>query len=84
MWQMIHTYIHERSLDHFVWYQIKSVQRLQVRARTLIERSNVKDGWAWNWLFVSNLVKNDKAVMAYKIVNNLCLNSLQGKFTSRS
>ena len=35
-------------------------------------------------LSVSNLFKYDKALMAYKIMNNLCPNSLQGKFTTRS
>ena len=51
---------------------------------TLIESSNVKDGWTCDWLSVPNLIKYDKAVMAYKIMNNLCPNSLQGKFTTRS
>ena len=37
-----------------------------------------------NWLSVSNLIKYDKAVMAYKIMNNLFPSSLQGKFTTRS
>ena len=46
--------------------------------------SNVKDGWTCNWLSVSNLIQYDKAVMAYKIMNNLCPNSLQEKFTMRS
>ena len=64
--------------------KLNHLQRLQDRARTLIESSNVKDGWRCNWLSVSNLIKYDKAVMAYKIMNNLCPNSLQGKFTMRS
>ena len=68
----------------FAEAQINHLQRLQDRARTLIESSNVKDGWTCNWLSVSNLIKYDKAVMAYKIMNNLCPNSLQGKFTMRS
>ena len=64
--------------------KLNHLQRLQDRARTLIEGSNVKDGWTCNWLSVSNLIKYDKAVMAFKIMNNLCPNSLQGKFTMRS
>ena len=64
--------------------KLNHLQRLQDRARTLIESSNVKDGWTCNWPSVSNLIKYDKAVLAYKIMNNLCPNSLQGKFTMRS
>ena len=40
-------------------------------------------GWTCNLFSVSNLIKYDKAVMAYEIMNNLCPNSLQGKFTMR-
>ena len=50
----------------------------------MIESSYIKDGWTCNWLSVSNLINYDKAVVAYKIMNNLCPNSLQGKFTTRS
>ena len=64
--------------------KLNHLHRLQDRACTLIENSNVKDGWTCNWLSVSNLTKYDKAVMAYEIMNNLCPNSLQGKFTTRS
>ena len=60
------------------------VKRNLKTLRTLIESSNAKDGWTCNWLSVSNLIKYDKAVMAYKIMNNLCPNRLQGKFTTRS
>ena len=46
------------KLDH--------LQRLQNRARTLIDGSRLKDGWRCNWLSVSNLIKFDRAVMIYK------------------
>ena len=69
-------YLSDTKLNH--------CQGLQDRSRTLIESSSIKDGWMYNWLSVSNLIKYDKAVMAYKIMNNLCPNSLQGKFTTRS
>ena len=49
------------KLDH--------LQRLQNRARTLIEGSRLKDGWSCNWLLVSNLIKFDRVVMIYKIIN---------------
>ena len=64
--------------------KLNHLQRLQDRACPLIESSNIKDGLTCNWLSVSNLIKYDKAVMGYKIMNNLCPNSLQGKFTMRS
>ena len=64
------------KLDH--------LQRLQNRARTLIEGSRLKDGWRCNWLSVSNLIKFDRAVMIYKIINGLCPDSLQGRLVTRS
>ena len=36
-----------------------------------------------NWLSVINCFKYDKAVMTYKILNNLCPGSLHGKFTMK-
>ena len=59
------------KLDH--------LQRLQTRARTLIESSRLKDGWTCNWLSVSNLIIFDRAVMIYEIMNGL----YEGHFTHR-
>ena len=64
------------KLDH--------LQRLQNRARTLIEGSRLKDGWRCNWLSVSNLIKFDRAVMIYKIINGLCPDNLKGRLATRS
>ena len=64
------------KLDH--------LQRLQNRARTLIEGSRLKDGWTCNWLSVSNLIKFDRAIMIYKILNGQCPESLNGKLITRS
>ena len=64
------------KLDH--------LQRLQNRARTLIEGSRLKDGWSCNWLSVSNLIKFDRAVMIYKIMNGLCPDNLRGRLITRS
>ena len=64
------------KLDH--------LQRLQNRARTLIEGSRLKDGWSCNWPSVSNLIKFDRAVMIYKIINGLCPNNLKGELVTRS
>ena len=64
------------KLDH--------LQRLQNRARTLIEGSTLKDGWRCNWLSVSNLIKFDRAVLIYKITNGLCPDNLKGRLATRS
>ena len=64
------------KLDH--------LQRLQTRARTLIEGSRLKDGWRCNWLSVQNLIKFDRAVMIYKIINGLCPDNLRGRLVTRS
>ena len=64
------------KLDH--------LQRLQNRARTLIESSRLKDGWKCMWLSVSSLIKYDRAIMIYKIANDLCPDSLKGRFSTRS
>ena len=37
-----------------------------------------------NWLSIINFIKYVKALMTYKILNNLCPGSLHGKFTMRS
>ena len=64
------------KLDH--------LKRLQNRARTLIEGSRLKEGWRCNWLSVSNLIKFDRAVMIYKIINGLCPDNLKGRLATRS
>ena len=64
------------KLDH--------LQRLQNRARTLIEGSRLKDGWRCNWLSASNLIKFHRAVMIYKIINGLCKDNLKGRLAIRS
>ena len=60
------------------------LQRLQTRARTLIESSRLKDGWSCNWLSVSNLIIFDRAVMIFKIMNGLCPDNLRGRLVTRS
>ena len=60
------------------------LQRLQTRARTLIESSRLKDGWSCNWLSVSNLIIFNRAAMIYKIMNGLCPDNLRGRLITRS
>ena len=52
----------DTKLDH--------LQHLRDRARTMIENAHSKDGWVYNWLSVINVIKYDKAVMTYKILND--------------
>ena len=58
--------------------KIKILQTLQDRARTIIEGAIIKDDWSYNWLNVEQLIKFDRSVMAYKIVNRTCSERLWG------
>ena len=64
--------------------KLKHLQRLQDRAQTLIESAKFEDGWICKWLSVSNLIKYDRAIMTYKMMNGFCPDSLRGKFITRS
>ena len=64
--------------------KIDTLQRLQNRARTIIESARYKDNWTCNWLSVENLIRYDRSVMTYKITNNLSPENLWDKFQKRS
>ena len=64
--------------------KLQFLQRLQNRAKTLIENSRLKDTWRYNWLSVSNIIQYEKAIMIYKMVNGLCSDSLRGILIPRS
>ena len=64
------------KLDH--------LQRLQNRARTPIGSSRLEYGWRCTRLSVSSLIEYDRAIMIYKITNDLCPDSLKGRFSTRS
>ena len=64
--------------------KLESLQRLQSRARRLIECARHKDGWVCDWLDVRNLIKFDRLITTYKINNGLCPENLKSKFTPRS
>ena len=64
-----------------VWGSISSselhaLQRFQDRALSIIEGARFKDPWPKKWLSVENLIRFDRSVMVYKIVNTLCPESL--------
>ena len=63
--------------------KLESLQRLQNRARRLIECARHKDGWVCDWLDVRNLVKYDRLITTYKINNGLCPENLKNKFTQK-
>ena len=73
---------------NFVWGSISSselqaLQRLQNRALSIIERARFKDTWPKKWLSVVNLIRFDRCVMVYKIVNKQCPESLWNMFQQR-
>ena len=58
---------HLRNANVFWGSQPKSklntLQRLQDRARTIIEKARLKDNWSHNWLTGEQLTKFDRSVM---------------------
>ena len=46
-----------------------TLQRLQDRARSIIDNVRQKDGWSHNWLTVEQLIKFDQSITTYKIIN---------------
>ena len=64
--------------------KINTGQKYQNIAFNLIESTKIKNAYNRNVLDVRELMVFDRAVMAFKIVNMLCPESLQNKFTKRS
>ena len=64
--------------------KLSKLQRLQIRARELIENAKYKDGWNCTWLDVKSLIPFDQGVMTYKILHGLCPDNLRHKFVERS
>ena len=57
--------------DDIVWNSLSNtklskLQRLQIRARKLIENAKYKDGWNCKWLDVKSLIPFDQGVMTIK------------------
>ena len=61
-----------------------SIYLYQNGAFNLIESSKIRDAYNRNVLDVRELMIFDRAVMTFKIVNMLCPEGLQNKFTKRS
>ena len=64
--------------------KLPKLQRLQIRARKLIENAKYKDGWNCNWLDVKSLISFDQGVITYKILHGLCPEKLRHKCVERS
>ena len=64
--------------------KLSTLQKYQNRAFDLIESAKVKDAWNKNSLKVNQLMAYHRAVMTYKIVNQLGPEGLQNKFIERS
>ena len=63
---------------------LAALQRLQSRAWSIIENAKLKDLWSSSWLNVENIIRYDRNVMTYKIINRLCSENLFDKFLLRS
>ena len=72
------------SLEMFIRYKMKALQRLQNRAFDMIDSSRLKGSWERRSLNVNQLMNFDRSLMTYKIVNNLCPEMLQNTFQERS
>ena len=64
--------------------KLDTFQRLQDRARSIVENARYKDNWSCDWLSVENIIRFDRSVMTYKIRNKLSPESLWDKFQQRS
>ena len=62
---------------------VDTLQRLQNRAISIIERAKIKDHWQNNLLNVETLIRFDRSVMVYKVVNKLCPESLWDMYEQR-
>ena len=64
--------------------KLNTIQRLQDRARSIIEKARLRDNWSHNWLTVEQLTKFDRSVMTYKINSRQCPESLWDKYHHRT
>ena len=56
--------------------KLESLQRLQDRAISMIYGARIKDNWTPNLLTVKRHITFDRAVMGYRILNQLCPENL--------
>ena len=59
--------------------KLSKLQRLQIRAKKIIENAKYKDGWNCNLLDVKSSISFDQEVMTYKILHGLFPDNLCNK-----
>ena len=64
--------------------KLNTLQRMQDRARSIIDKSRLKDNRSHNWLTVEQLTKSDRSVMTYKIISRQCPESPWDKYHHRT
>ena len=64
--------------------KLDALQRLQERAWIIIENARLTDNWSCYWLSIENIIRFDRSVRTYKIINKLSPENLCGKFQQRS
>ena len=64
--------------------KLSALQRLQSRAKLLIENAKYKDGWVCDCLPVKELIRYDRLIMTHKILHGNCPDNLKNKFMRRS
>ena len=60
--------------------QLTALQRLQARACSIIKSAKIKDRWFSSWLNVENIIRYNRNVMTYKIIDRLCPENLEDKY----
>ena len=51
--------------------KLDTIQRLQDRARAMIENARLKDNWSCDWLSFESIIGFGRSVIAYKIISKL-------------
>ena len=64
--------------------KLSKLQRLQIRARKLIENAKFTNGWNCIWLDVESLISFDQGVMTDKTLHGLYPDNLSHEFVERS
>ena len=64
--------------------KLNTLQRLQDRSRSIIDKARIKDNWSHNWLTVEQLTQFNRSVMTYKIISRQCPESLWDKYHHRT
>ena len=64
--------------------KLAALQRLQSRARSIIDNTKFKDRWSCSWLNLENIIRYGRNVMTYKIINKSCPENHFDKYLPRS